>query len=131
MSLPPPPKPQDALEPSLYPGGALSDRRRYPRVQADVLCRAAGTKLFHHKRNTQDISLGGMRVFSDERFGVGKRLDLDVLLPQGESVRCWAEVVWLLEMEAGAPAKFDIGLKFTDMAPSDIKRLATVLSRAG
>jgi hypothetical protein len=72
-----------------------------------------------------------MRVFSDERFGVGKKLDLDVLLPHGESVRCWAEVVWLLEMDAGGPAKFDIGLKFTDMAPSDIQRLAKVLSRAG
>ena len=108
----------------------MSDRRRYPRVQADVLCRAAGTNLFHHRRNTQDISLGGMRVFSDERFAVGKRLDLDVLLPQGGSVRCWAEVVWLVELDAGAPAKFDVGLKFTDMAPSDVQRLAAVLVRA-
>lgn len=114
-----------------YPGGALSDRRRYPRVQADVLCRTAGTNLFHHKRNTQDISLGGMRVFSDERFGVGKKLDLDVLLPNGGSVRCWAEVVWLLELDGAAPARFDIGLKFTDMDPTDVQRLAAVLVRAG
>ncbi len=109
----------------------MSDRRRFPRVQADVICRTAGTNLFHHRRNTQDISLGGMRVLSDDSYTVGTRLDLDVLLPSGGSVRCWAEVVWLLELEAGAPAKFDVGLKFTDMVPSDIQRLAAVLVRAG
>lgn len=81
----------------------------------------------HHKRNTLDISLGGMRVLSDEHFSVGGRLDLDVLLPDGMPVRCWAEVVWVVELGADAPAKFDVGLKFTDMAPTDIQRLATVL----
>ena len=109
----------------------MSDRRRYPRVQADVVCRPAGAPLLHHKRNTQDISLGGMRVFSDERFAVGGRLDLDVLLPDGTSVRCWTEVVWLVELAAGAPANFDVGLRFTDMAPADIQRLAAVLGPAG
>jgi hypothetical protein len=83
--------------------------------------------MFHHKRNTRDISLGGARVFSDETFPVGSRLDLDVLLPDETSVRCWAEVVWLLELDGGAPAKFDVGLKFTDMAPNDVQRLAAVL----
>lgn len=83
--------------------------------------------MFHHKRNTRDISLGGARVFSDETFPVGSRLDLDVLLPDETSVRCWAEVVWLVELDGGAPAKFDVGLKFTDMAPNDVQRLAAVL----
>jgi PilZ domain-containing protein len=83
--------------------------------------------MFHHKRNTRDISLGGARVFSDETFPVGSRLDLDVLLPDETSVRCWAEVVWLVELDGGAPAKFDVGLKFTDMAPDDVQRLAAVL----
>jgi len=72
-----------------------------------------------------------MRVLSDDRYTVGTRLDLDVLLPGGGSVRCWAEVVWLLELEPGAPANFDVGLKFTDMVPSDVQRLASVLVRAG
>jgi c-di-GMP-binding flagellar brake protein YcgR len=108
----------------------LSDRRRYPRVNAEVLCRPAGSALFHHKRNTQDISLGGMRVFSDEDFPVGHRLDLDILLPDGSSVRCWAEVVWRVELGTAAGAKYDIGLKFTDLAPADIQRLAVVLGPA-
>jgi hypothetical protein len=68
-----------------------------------------------------------MRVYSEERFPLGTRLDLDVLLPDSSQVRCWAEVVWLVELPADAPATFDVGLKFTDMAPEDIQRLAAVL----
>lgn len=93
--------------------------------------RPAGSDLFHHRRNTQDISLGGMRVYSDEDFSVGTRLDLDVLIADQEPVRCWATVVWRTGLGEGAPAKFDVGLKFTDLAPSDIQRLAGVLVRAG
>ena len=114
-------------EPGAYAVGALADRRRYPRVQADVICRPAGADLVHHKRNARDVSLGGMRVYSDEEFALGSRLDLDVLLPDRSEVRCWAVVVWLTELAAGAPARFDVGLKFTDMAPADIRRLAAVL----
>jgi hypothetical protein len=105
----------------------LSDRRRYPRIQADVLCRPAGSALLHHRRNTQDISLGGVRIFSDERFSVGSRLDLEVLLPAGEPVRCWAEVVWLIDLGTEGPARFDVGLKFTDMAPADMQSLAAAM----
>jgi hypothetical protein len=109
----------------------VSDRRRYRRVQTDVLFRPAGAELFHHKRNTQNISLGGMRVFTDEELRLGARLDIDVLLSDGAPVRCWAEVVWLLKLDDGGPARFDVGLRFTDMAPSDVQRLAAVLAPAG
>jgi hypothetical protein len=107
----------------------VSDRRRYPRVIADVLCRPAGLRLTHHKRNARDVSLGGMRVFSDDAFGLGSQLDLDVFLADGSTIRCWAQVIWLVELEPGAQARFDVGLKFTDMAEPDIQRLASVLSR--
>ena len=40
------------------------ERRRYPRVQADVVFRPAGADLFHHNRITRDVSLGGIRVYS-------------------------------------------------------------------
>jgi c-di-GMP-binding flagellar brake protein YcgR len=107
----------------------MADRRRYPRVQADVFCRPSGAAIFHHQRNTKDISLGGARVFSDQPFKQGSRLDLDVVLPDGSTVRCWAEVVWIVELDAGAPAHYDIGLSFSDMDPADIQRLASVLIR--
>jgi hypothetical protein len=85
--------------------------------------------MLHHKRNTKDISLGGARVFSDEEFAVGSRLDLDVLLPDESIVRCWAEVVWVVALGPAADARFDVGLMFTDMAPEDVQRLSSVLAR--
>ena len=109
----------------------MSDRRRYPRIHASVLYRPAGLSLMHHRRNTQDISLGGMRIFSDEGLRIGSRLDLEIQVADGSSVRCWAEVVWLTSLMDGSPATFDVGLKFADMAPQDVQRLATVLSSAG
>ncbi len=68
-----------------------------------------------------------MCVFSDQEFDVGNRLDLDVLLPEGTSVRCWADVVWVVELAAGDGAQYEVGLKFTDVAPTDLQRLARVL----
>ena len=94
-----------------------------------MLCRPAGSALFHHRRSPKDISLGGMRVFSDEEFVVGRRVDLEILLPHGEAVRCWAEVVWTVALGDRAPARWDVGLKFTDMEPADLQRLASVLAR--
>jgi hypothetical protein len=70
-----------------------------------------------------------MRVFSDQAFKPGSRLDLEVLLPDGAMVRCWAEVVWIVKLDADAPAAYDVGLRFTDLSPVDVQRLASVLHR--
>jgi hypothetical protein len=69
-----------------------------------------------------------MRVYTDEDFPVGTQLDLEVLAPDGSPIRCWARVVWRLKLEDGAPARFDAGLKFVDMAETDIRRLAALLA---
>lgn len=68
-----------------------------------------------------------MRVHSDDRFRVGDRLDIDVLAPDGDPVRCWGIVVWVTELPADDPARFDIGLRFTDMSEPDLQRLARLL----
>lgn len=94
-----------------------------------MVCRPAGGAVFHHRRSTQDISLGGMRVYTDEDYALGSRLDLDVQMPDESWVRCWATVVWRAELGAGSPARFDVGLRFTDMEPADVQRLAAVLVR--
>jgi c-di-GMP-binding flagellar brake protein YcgR len=105
----------------------MADRRRYPRLQAHVFCRPAGLDLFHARLNTRNLSLGGASILSDEDFKPGHRLELEVVLPSGEFLRCWAEVVWVASREADGEARYDVGLRFTDLAESDIQRLAAVL----
>lgn len=53
------------------------------------------------------------------------------MLPDASSVQCWAEVVWVVELDGATPARYDVGLKFADMAPADIQRLSSVLAPAG
>jgi Tfp pilus assembly protein PilZ len=83
-------------------------------------------KLLQH-RAPIDLSMGGLRIYSDERFPIGDSLRLDVFLPDSMPVTFTAEVVWISELPADAPAKFDVGLKFTEVDPTGMRLLAKVL----
>jgi len=68
-------------------------RRQFPRMRAPVLYRAISTA--GSKRKISDISLGGIRIFSNERIRKGKRLEIELFLPQGQSMTVKAQVVWI------------------------------------
>jgi hypothetical protein len=82
----------------------------------------------HHE--PVDISLGGVRVFSDEPQRVGELLKMEFFLPDVTPVTYTAEVVWIEEMPPGSPAKFDVGLKFIQLEPAAIRLLMSVLGPA-
>ena len=104
------------------------DRREFPRLKAPVLCRPAGFLLrLLQPRQAIDISLGGVRIYSDDPVKVGSRLELDLFLPGDANATCKAEVVWVEELAPGAPALYDVGLRFTEIAEADKARLAQVL----
>jgi hypothetical protein len=100
------------------------DRRRFPRVKAPIYCRPAHRRL--PKRQVVDVGLGGMRVYSDEPFEKGAKFEVELFLPDGESVTCLTEVVWIRGLPAG-PAKYDIGLTFLHVPEDARDRLAQVL----
>ncbi len=105
------------------------ERRAYKRVQAPVYCRPAGLALrfLQQKQKPLDISLGGMRIYSDEPVKKGTRLELELFLPDNSSVTCKVEAVWIVVLPPGSPAKHDVGLKFIDIKPEDRDRLGAVL----
>lgn len=112
---------------------AHDDRRQYKRVHAPVYCRPVGLALRFlngDKRKAEDISLGGMRIYADEEPKRGARLELELFMPDGRSVTCRVEVVWVDPLPAGAPAKFDVGLKYTEIRDEDRARLSVVLDEA-
>jgi len=108
--------------------GNGDNRRRYPRIQAPVFYRPAGPTFLHHRRATVDVGLGGMRVFSDEYLGVGTRVELDLLIGDQLTVRCWARIAWVETLPPGAAAAFDMGVEFTDIADSDHQVLKGALT---
>lgn len=110
-------------------GLSVHERRQYKRVRAPVYCRPMGiaSRFLHQKAQPLDISLGGLRIYSDEPVNRGARLELELFLPDNTSVSCKVEVVWVDELPAEGPARHDVGLKFIEVRDEDRRRLATVL----
>jgi len=103
------------------------DRRRYHRVRAPILVRPAGPLTRVAPLQVGDISLGGLRAYSDEERAVGARLELELFLPEGASANCLAEIVWIERLAQGAPAQFEMGLRFVQVEPEELNRIAAVL----
>jgi hypothetical protein len=103
------------------------DRRRYRRVKAPILVRPPGALARAVPERVNDISPGGLRSYSDDAHAPGTRLELELLFPDGGSATVLAEVVWMEKIPSGAPAKFDLGLRFVDAEPEDLERIARVL----
>jgi hypothetical protein len=106
---------------------AESDRRIYPRLNVPMLWRSPG--MVANFGRTVNMSLGGARVFSDEHLRLGTRLDLELLAGPNNIVQVLARVVWVDELDAGAPARFDVGLEFLDVPEEMTSRLAVILEK--
>jgi hypothetical protein len=101
------------------------NRRKYPRLNAPILYRAA--PFFSRRNPVINISLVGIRVYSDEEINIGKRLELELFLSDNTSLVCTARVVWQKPLPEGAVAKYEIGLEFLEISPDDLQRLVRVL----
>ncbi len=103
------------------------DRRKFHRARAAILVRPAGPLARVAPRLVQDISLGGLRAFSDEPHRVGTRLELELLFPEGGTAVCLAEVVWAELQPEGSRGRFEMGLRFVEVEPEDLERIGQVL----
>jgi hypothetical protein len=68
-----------------------------------------------------------LRVYSDQRFQAGAVLRLDILLPDLPGATYRAEVVWVDELSAGAPASLDVGLQFVQVSLEALRLLLQVV----
>lgn len=88
------------------------------------------------QRQPIDVSLGGVRIYSDEKLKVGELLKMEFFTKDSPPVTYTAEVVWIEPIEVtetteagvgSAPARFDVGLKFLQLEPNALKALLSVL----
>ena len=109
------------------------ERRKFRRLKAPVFYRPVGLSLLRRLRGKEDreravdISLGGVRIYSDDELQVGSRLELDLFLPDDTTLATKAVVVWVHPMPEGSPARYDVGVRFDDMDEADQQRLSHVL----
>ena len=103
----------------------MSDRRRYRRLNAPVYWRVSGLRSAF---KPVDVSLGGMRMYSDDAFEIGARFELEVLVRDEGPVEFDVRVVWLEVLPAGAPARYDVGLEFLELSDAARHHLGVLLS---
>jgi Tfp pilus assembly protein PilZ len=105
------------------------ERRRFKRLNAPVLCRPLGGALVDEEgmRKVQDISLGGVCVYTDDPHKIGEHLELELFLPNGETVTLDTQICWIDKLPKGGPARFEVGLQYVDVAASDLKRIESLL----
>ncbi len=102
-----------------------SNRRKYPRYDAPICYRSAS--LFSARKPLVDVSLGGIRIYSDDEFKIGKRLEIELILTDDAVLTCTAKVVWQKPLPAGETARYDTGLQFLDISADHLARLSDIL----
>jgi Tfp pilus assembly protein PilZ len=83
------------------------------------------------RREPVDLSLGGVRVYSDEAYKLGSLVKMEFFVEGGPPLTYTAEVVWIEPLPGQDPAEFDVGLKFVDLNPQALEFLMTVLGPEG
>ena len=101
------------------------DRRRFPRVKAPVYYRPAS--VFGMSSQASNISLAGVRIYSNKPFKKGQALEIELLLPSGNSLKATVKVVWISALPPGSEAVYDVGLEFIKIADDVIPKLQFVL----
>jgi c-di-GMP-binding flagellar brake protein YcgR len=101
------------------------ERRRFPRVKAPVYCRPAGFLKPRHRIG--NISLGGLRIYSDKFFKTDERMEIEIFLPDNQSIVEIVRVVWIKELPSGSEALYDVGLEFIRLSPEDAHKLQVVM----
>jgi len=101
------------------------DRRKFPRIMAPVYYRSP--RILTPKRKVSNISMGGIRIFSDKELKIGKKLEIEIFLSAGTSVLATTQVVWIRELPPDSEALYDVGLEFVSMPPEHMEALKAVL----
>ncbi len=100
-------------------------RRRFPRVKAPVLY--CPIKVLGPRRRIYDISLGGIRIYSDEQLREDDQLEIELLLPNGQRIIATARVAWINKLHPDEDVRFDVGLEFINLPANAAQELKYVL----
>lgn len=97
------------------------ERRRFPRVKVPIYYRSA--RLFGPRKPAHDLSMGGIRIVTDDSLAVGRRLEIELFLPDGGSLTVDVRVAWIRRLENDDFAQYEAGLEFLGVDPAQEKLL--------
>jgi hypothetical protein len=106
---------------------ARIERRRFPRVMTPVFYRTI--KLLAEERQVGNLSLRGVRIYSDDRLDVGQTLELEFFFPNEITVKVTGRVVWIKSQQPGSAGVYDVGMEFINLSEAALRELETVLKK--
>jgi len=77
----------------------------------------------------QNLSLGGVRICSDQDLDIGQTLELELFLPNGITIEAAARVVWIKTQQPGSKGLYDVGMEFTNLSEVALMELDSVLNQ--
>ena len=89
------------------------NRRQFSRYSPRVYYRVGKSQSL--RQRVSDISIGGVRIYSDTRWDIGEEVALELFFPDGDSGEVKARVVWIKELAPDTGASYDVGLEFVDL----------------
>lgn len=108
---------------------AGDERRRFKRVSLPMYFRDVRRRV--SKNPVLDVSMGGLRVYSDEPLQIGERFAIEVVLDSEMSINGVVRVAWIEELPEDEPARYDVGLEIVAAEPDQLKRLKTLIDEIG
>lgn len=92
----------------------LIDRRKYPRINANVSYSIKDSQKFFIPRSLNNISSGGIAFFAREMLDLGTVLDLMINLPNMSDVKAMVKVIWCesAQIDADETICSELGVEF-------------------
>ncbi len=102
--------------------------RKHPRLKANVHYRP--TKLIGRKHPVPNISLGGMRIFSNTHFKKGEIINIELSFPHEQKTIVLAKVVWVDSYPKDSDFVYELGIEFIHFPPFSLDVLKNELDKA-
>jgi c-di-GMP-binding flagellar brake protein YcgR len=103
-----------------------SERRRFYRIDAPVYYR--DPRIFSRKRQISNISLAGIRIFSDDPLKKNDRFEIEIFLPSKQSIVANVRIVWIKELPPDFDSLYDVGLEFISLSDNAWNELNTIIN---
>jgi c-di-GMP-binding flagellar brake protein YcgR len=102
------------------------DRRKYPRVNANVNYSVEDVVLSEKMESTKNISAGGIAFFAREQVKVGSVLVLEMDLPDMSIVKTKARVVWRepIKIPEDSSICCELGVEFLEVDDAVRKKIS-------
>ena len=98
----------------------MEDRRNLPRYEVNVNVKLEiedSQKVVTGKVENINLPIEGIMIKVNEDIPVGKRVHLNFIMPQGDSIDCWGTVLWAQYQKGHSEA----GIYVDEIEPSDKK----------